>query len=51
MGDQTDWERVDVFSDEELTHNAQEDPDNPPLEEDRERREITINQLLEELYQ
>lgn len=29
--DQTDWERVDNMTDEELTQNALDDPDNPPL--------------------
>jgi len=27
----SDWERVDTFTDRELTGNAESDPDNPPL--------------------
>lgn len=31
---QTDWERVDAKTDEELAADAASDPDNPPLAED-----------------
>ena len=31
---QTDWNKVDSKSDEELTQNAINDPDNPPINED-----------------
>jgi uncharacterized protein (DUF4415 family)/uncharacterized DUF497 family protein len=30
----TDWARVDAFTDEQLTQNALDDPDNPPLTDD-----------------
>lgn len=31
---QTDWNKVDSKSDEELTQNAINDPDNPPINKD-----------------
>ncbi len=34
LPDQSDWARVDAFTDEELTANALSDPDNPPLDDD-----------------
>lgn len=44
--DLTDWERVDNMTDEELTQNALDDPDNPPLEEDKPRWQLPAGKLL-----
>ena len=44
--DQTDWERVNNMSDEELTQNALDDPDNPPLEENKQRWQLPAGTLL-----
>jgi len=44
--DRTDWERVNHLTDEELTQNALDDPDNPPLEEDKQRWKLPAGTLL-----
>ncbi|MFP4134865.1 MAG: hypothetical protein ACLFQP_10660, partial [Halothece sp.] len=44
--DQTNWEKVDNMSDEELTQNALDDPDNPLLEEDQPRWQLPAGKLL-----
>jgi hypothetical protein len=44
--DQTDWQRVNSMTDEELTQNALDDPDNPPLEENNERWQLPAGTLL-----
>lgn len=44
--DQTDWNRVDSMSDEELTQNALDDPDNPPLDEKAKTWELPAGTIL-----
>jgi hypothetical protein len=44
--DQTDWERVDEMTDEELTQNALDDPDNPPLEDNKQRWKLPAGTIL-----
>jgi hypothetical protein len=44
--DQTDWERVDQMTDEELTQNALDDPDNPPLEDNKQRWKLPAGSIL-----
>lgn len=44
--DQTDWKRVDSMTDEELTQKALDDPDNPPLEEGKQRWQLPAGTLL-----
>ena len=44
--DQTDWERVDQMTDQELTENALADPDNPPLEDTNQRWKLPAGKIL-----
>ena len=44
--DQTDWERVAQMRDEELTQNALDDPDNPPLEDNKQRWKLPAGSIL-----
>lgn len=45
----TDWQRVDNFSDDELARNAQEDPDNPPVNDEEFARMRPAHEVLPEL--
>ncbi|HML55819.1 MAG TPA: BrnA antitoxin family protein [Solidesulfovibrio magneticus] len=47
---QTDWARVDAMTDAEVTANALDDPDNPPLGDDffEKARRVRLDDLLPE---
>jgi tetratricopeptide (TPR) repeat protein len=44
--DQTDWQRLEEMTDEELTENALDDPDNPPLQENTQSWELPPGKVL-----
>ena len=48
--DQTDWERVDSMTDEELTQNALDDPDNLPLTDEELERFEPVSSLEDWLH-
>ncbi len=50
MKSQTNWERVEAMTDEELTANALSDPDNPPLPDDffEKAKRVRLEDLLPE---
>lgn len=43
----TDWEAVDAMSEEEVEQNALDDPDNPPMTEDKKGFKRTYRQWSE----
>ena len=45
----TDWARIDAFTDEQLTQNALDDPDNPPLTDDDLARARPASVVLHEI--
>ena len=45
----TNWARIDALTDEQLTQNALEDPDNPPLTDDDLAKARPASEVLHEL--
>ena len=43
---QTDWERLENMSDDEITQNALDDPDNLPLEDENQAWELPPGKVL-----
>lgn len=48
LPDLSDWERVDAFTEEELTVNALSDPDNPPLDDEffKNAKRMSLEQFM-----